>query len=150
QDLVEDLRANGGTNYEDALNEAMDAWGDPGKLVGDNVQNVSYFFSDGEPVNGDVERDQQGDWEEFLSHNGINSYAIGLGPDPKKSNLNPIAHDPANPDGSDRTNTIVVEDLNELDGIVQDTIVAPVSGDLVASGDIGADVNGAHIASITI
>jgi hypothetical protein len=35
------------TNYDDALNEAIKAFGDTGKLA--NAQNVSYFMSDGLP-----------------------------------------------------------------------------------------------------
>lgn len=51
--IIADLTASGATNYDAALAKAMSAFVVPtGKLVGADVQNVSYFLSDGEPTLG--------------------------------------------------------------------------------------------------
>ncbi len=147
--LVNALSSSGGTNYEDAIDQAMQAWddSDSGKLAGDHVQNVSYFFTDGEPENGAVDSNQQKDWEDFLDANGINSYGIGLGEDATGQYIDPISYNPDNPNAN---NTILVDDLNDLNAAIQDTVVAPVSGDVSVSGNIGADVEGAFISTITV
>ena len=44
------LRACGETNYDDALADAIAAFGSAGKIAG--AQNVSYFLSDGDPTTG--------------------------------------------------------------------------------------------------
>ncbi len=48
--LLANVQANGGTNYDEALADAMAAFGAGGKISG--AQNVSYFLSDGKPTYG--------------------------------------------------------------------------------------------------
>ncbi|SEK07395.1 type I secretion C-terminal target domain-containing protein, partial [Achromobacter sp. NFACC18-2] len=147
--LVEGLSYGGGTNYEAALNTAMTAWNNSGtgKLEGANVQNISYFFTDGNPENGPVYAAQQATWEKFLSDNHINSYGIGLGTNASGTYIDPVSYNPDKPQDS---NTIIVKDLNGLDTAIADTIAPPITGDISAGGTLGADLAGARITQLVI
>ncbi len=166
--LLLDLNDNGWTNYDDALNDAINAFGQTGAIS--NAQNISYFMSDGEPNNNDVtnaanvpdgnnnlgggagiDSDEQNDWEQFLSANNINSFALGMGTSVSATSLNPIAYDGitnTDPVG----NTIIVSDLALLESVLVSTIaVSPVQGVLINGGlsaQTGAD--GGLLESITI
>ncbi|WP_447918950.1 retention module-containing protein [Achromobacter aegrifaciens] len=148
--LVDGLSASGGTNYQTALDTAMNAWNNSGagKLEGGNVQNISYFFTDGEPdSNRSINSTQQAAWEKFLTDNHINSYGIGLGTGATGGYIDPISYNPDRPaDG----NTILVKDLNGLDTAIEGTIASPITGDISAGGTLGADLNGARITQLVI
>ena len=148
--LVAKLEYGGSTNYQDALNTAMSAWNNAGsgKLDGSNVQNISYFFTDGEPDwNRSVGSTQQATWEKFLTDNHINSYGIGLGTNATGSYIDPISY---NPDAPSNSNTILVKDLNGLDAAIEGTIAPPITGDIAAGGTLGADLDGARITQLVI
>ncbi|TQJ93650.1 retention module-containing protein [Achromobacter sp. SLBN-14] len=147
--LVDGLSYGGGTNYEAALNTAMTAWNNSGtgKLEGANVQNISYFFTDGNPENGPVYAPQQATWEKFLTDNQINSYGIGLGTSATGTYIDPVSYNPSKPQDS---NTIIVKDLNGLDTAISDTIAPPIVGDISAGGTLGADLAGARITQLVI
>ncbi|ASC68645.1 hypothetical protein B9P52_00005 [Achromobacter denitrificans] len=148
--LVAKLEADGGTNYQEALNTAMNAWNNSGagKLEGANVQNISYFFTDGEPDwNRSVGSTQQTAWEKFLTDNHINSYGIGLGTGATGGYIDPISY---NPDAPASGNTILVKDLNGLDAAIEGTIAPPITGDIAAGGTLGADLAGARITQLVI
>ncbi|MFD4839916.1 retention module-containing protein [Achromobacter sp. NPDC058515] len=147
--LVDGLSYGGGTNYEAALNAAMNAWNNSGtgKLEGANVQNISYFFTDGNPENGPVYAEQQAIWEKFLADNHINSYGIGLGTSATGTYIDPVSYNPNKPADS---NTIIVKNLNGLDTAIADTIAPPITGDISTGGTLGADLNGARITQLVI
>jgi|GEM_PF-1891927 len=147
--LVDGLSYGGGTNYEAALNAAMTAWNNSGtgKLEGASVQNISYFFTDGNPENGPVYAAQQATWEKFLTDNQINSYGIGLGTAATGTYIDPVSYNPSKPQDS---NTIIVKDLNGLDTAISDTIAPPIVGDIAAGGTLGADLAGARITQLVI
>ncbi|WP_334167847.1 type I secretion C-terminal target domain-containing protein [Achromobacter mucicolens] len=147
--LVDGLSYGGGTNYEAALNTAMTAWNNSGtgKLEGANVQNISYFFTDGNPENGPVYATQQATWEKFLTDNQINSYGIGLGTNATGTYIDPVSYNPSKPQDS---NTIIVKNLNGLDTAISDTIAPPIVGDISAGGTLGADLAGARITQLVI
>jgi Mg-chelatase subunit ChlD len=142
------LSANGSTYYDSALTEAMNIFGDAGKLSGSGTQNVSYFLSDGVPTeNHAVGSTQQNTWESFLTTNNIISFALGISDSPTTTDLNPIAFDPAS--GTQLADTpIIVSDLNDL----ADTLVftaSSASGSLLSGANsFGAD--GGHVQSITV
>ena len=48
--LLATLTASGGTNYDEALGDAINLYGAAGKLATTATQNVSYFLSDGQPT----------------------------------------------------------------------------------------------------
>ncbi|WP_177340851.1 type I secretion C-terminal target domain-containing protein [Comamonas thiooxydans] len=148
--FVNGLYADGGTNYQDALTKAMAAWNNSGtgKLEGNNVQNISYFFTDGEPdSNRSVGSTQQAAWEKFLTDNHINSYGIGLGTGATGGYIDPISYNPDRPADS---NTILVKNLNGLDAAIDGTIAPPINGDIAAGGTLGADLSGARITQLLI
>ncbi|MFF7710631.1 VWA domain-containing protein, partial [Pseudomonas sp. NPDC007930] len=162
---VASLSASGGTNYDYALDKASDVWSAEGKLAG--AQNVSYFFSDGNPTlsdsnplpsdvqNGRTTQPELGDgiseseqlaWEGFLRDHDIKSYAVGLGKNVAATYLEPIAYD-----GSQNTDlpAKVVTNLADLPAALISTVTGdPVSGTLVGEGGFGAD--GGHVQSITL
>ncbi|MGK4340694.1 retention module-containing protein [Ectopseudomonas oleovorans] len=162
---------NGSTNYDDALIKAMNAYDSSGKLTGAEVQNVSYFLSDGQPtlsnanpgsnnsgsqynpeLGDGIGTGEEADWIAFLTARGIKSYALGmgLGSDLDKTLLNPIAYD-----GQTGVNTdgILVSNLNQLNDTLQGTVTGTViSGNLISEGSngFGADGPGLQpIAAIT-
>ncbi len=164
QDELDGLSANGNTNYDAALLEAMDIFTHSGKLTGSGVQNVSYFLSDGEPTTGTdwplvpgtntdsgIQSLEQAYWESFLTTNNIVSFALGISNvtnvAPLTANLHPIAFDPASGDQLADT-PIIVDDLNDLDDTLVST-ASSASGSLLSEGNsFGAD--GGYVKSITV
>ncbi|MBH3414149.1 Ig-like domain-containing protein, partial [Pseudomonas putida] len=134
--IVSGLQAGGSTYYDSAATAAQTAFAQNGKLAG--AQNVSYFFSDGEPSSGHaMTASRETSWETFLDSNGIKSYAIGLGQDVNAGNLNPLAYD-----GSSHTDTnaVIVNDFNQLYGVLSGTVQgSPITGSLLSDGTFGAD-----------
>ena len=151
--IILDLSASGNTNYDDALNDAINAFAQSGEIPG--AQNISYFMSDGEPnensvsnpatiPGGDndlgggdgIQSDEESDWIRFLEANNIKSFSLGMGTGVDEDELDPIAYD-----GVEAVNTdsIVVSDFADLQATLIGTIdVPPLSGNLI-KGDAGAD-----------
>ncbi|GAA0776884.1 hypothetical protein GCM10009108_11680 [Castellaniella ginsengisoli] len=157
QTVVSNLSTSGNTDYDAALRVAQAHWGDSGSLSGANVQNVAYFFSDGEPNETDgtgsvgIDAGEQGAWEAFLASNQINAFAIGLGDSSSLSSLQPIGYDPDADSHPADQNTIRVTDYSQLNSTVLGLVQTPVSGDVTAAGTlIGADVDNAYIQSVTV
>lgn len=167
--LLQAVVASGGTNYDFALAAAEDAFISDGKL--DGAQNVSYFFSDGNPTlsstnptrpedgginNGaNVELDlgdgidamEEAAWLSFLQTHQINSYAIGLGADLNSFFLDPLAYD--GQAAVDR-DAVVVTEWAQLPAVLTGTLKQVASGSLLSSDpQLGAD-GYAHIASVTV
>ncbi|WP_270672189.1 retention module-containing protein [Aeromonas sp. QDB17] len=172
------LSANGNTNYDAALINAITAFGQTGtsggKLTGSDVQNVAYFLSDGLPntPSGDagissdngtatdwptLYNDTSGNnnnaseeqtWINFLKANQIQSYALGMGTGVTASALNPIAYDGRV--GGGNTNAIEVTDMGQLtQTLVSLAQASPLLGNLTDnSGGYGAD--GGYVRSLTI
>ncbi|WP_322978177.1 retention module-containing protein [Pseudomonas sp. C11] len=151
---------DGSTNYDDALIKAMNAFGSSGKLVGSDVQNVSYFLSDGQPTlsnsgasnnDGGQYNPELGDgidsveekaWTDFLNANDIKSYALGmgLGSSQDKTLLNPIAYDGK---AGANTDAILVSNLNQLNDTLQGTVSGTViSGNVISEGSNGFGADG--------
>jgi VCBS repeat-containing protein len=146
---LEALSANGSTNYDEALDEAMSIFGHTtGKLSGTGVQNVSYFLSDGEPSPGhSVGETQRESWETFLTDNDIVSYALGISnaaPDPQ--NLAPIGYD-----GASETDLapVIVDDLNDLTDTLVST-ASSASGSLLSGANSFGGDGGGYVKSITV
>jgi hypothetical protein len=69
--FVDALDPSGGTDFDIALTNAITAWGQSGKI--DGATNVSLFVSDDNESITDA-----GDWQDFLTNEGILSLAVGL------------------------------------------------------------------------
>ena len=161
------LTTGGTTNYDGAIANAMSAFNDPGKIA--DAQNVSYFFSDGDPNRGDgssnvlsnvgskfgidsgIQAVEEGTWKNFLNTNQIKSYAIGMGSGiTDVSYLDPIAYDGQ---AQKDTGGVVVTQLSDLDGVLANTVSILtgqlLSGNLLAAhSGVGAD--GGYVKSITV
>ncbi|MBC7162525.1 MAG: VWA domain-containing protein, partial [Immundisolibacter sp.] len=172
RDVILGLNADGATNYDDALKDAMSAYTDSGKIV--DANNVAYFVSDGQPTisnsnpnqGGSVTNPELGDgigneginandnevsqqeWQAFLNANNITAYAIGLGSGVSEGYLDPVAYDGAQHQDS---NSIVVTDLNALIPTLVATVsIAPVTGNLVNGGTATFGADGGFIKSIVV
>ena len=172
RNVIIGLSADGGTNYDDALKDAMSAYTDGGKIAGAN--NVAYFVSDGQPTisnshpnqNGSVMNPEYGDgigeeginasdkevsrqeWEAFLNDHDITAYAIGMGTGVSSGNLAPVAYDGA---AGDQIDPIVVTDLNDLIPTLVATVAAsPISGNVASDAGNGFGADGGHLKSITV
>lgn len=134
--LIAGLSPGGSTYYDSAATKAQEAFATSGKLAG--AQNISYFFSDGEPTNGHaMTAPREATWESFLDANGVKSYAIGMGSGVNEGNLNPLAYDGTS---HTDTNSVVVTDLSQLSAVLSGTVQgAPITGSLMSGGDFGAD-----------
>lgn len=160
--IILGLTAGGNTNYDDALNDAINAFALGGKL-GDG-QNISYFMSDGEPNSNNVsnsatvpdgnnnlgggsgiDSDEEDDWIDFLELNNINSFSLGMGTGVDEDELDPIAYDGVEEVDTD---SIVVSDFADLQATLIGTIdVPPLSGNLI---DGGAGADEGWIYSVTV
>ena len=143
---IDALVANGNTNYDAALNTAMTAFSDAGRLA--NGTNVSFFFSDGIPTEPagsfGISPTEAGVWHTFLNANGIKSYAIGLGTGLSTTQLEPIA--------TIGTAPTLVASVSGLTAAL-DAIVPKASGTLLTGGilaNVGADGSSMAIKTITI
>lgn len=166
------LDQQGFTNYDAALQAAMDAFGTQGKLAG--AQNVAYFLSDGnpslsslypqtgitpkgvqngttQPALGDgIDADEEGRWVAFLDANHIKAQAVGLGPDVSATFLNPIAHDGQARSGLDG---VVASDFAALPGLLDAFTPDVVTGTLVPTISSGAVIGADgfdRVASISV
>jgi VCBS repeat-containing protein len=156
---LEGVTPSGHTNYDAAIQAAMNGidWStSAGALSG--ATNSAYFFSDGNPnVSTNPGDSQDGlngtqlqQWISYLTANGVNAYAVGLGVDPntpQSAEIDAVAYD-----GATKTDTgaILVSQPDALDAAVLATIPIGSTGDLVGQlgGKFGAD--GGHVNSITI
>ncbi|WP_442778550.1 VCBS domain-containing protein [Cobetia sp. L2A1] len=157
-DILDDLVADGVTNYDSALAAAMENYSQDGAL--ENAQSISYFFSDGSPNYGDGDSSQldvlvgntvyysdrgispqeEEIWTDFLVENGVKSYAIGLGEGVTESNLDPIAYDGSAVENLDST---VVTNFSDLDDSLADTVQGAVSGQLITGSSVDGSLLGA-------
>ncbi|MDO6469895.1 cadherin-like domain-containing protein, partial [Neptunomonas phycophila] len=163
--------ATGGTNYDEALGDAINAFDSNGKIT--EAQNISYFFSDGLPTfgagnnssltgnrngtgynqNGNdtgISANEEATWTNFLNTNQVKSFAIGMG-----EGINDVSYlDPIAYDGQASVNLggTIVSSFDELDDVLAGTVISPISGKLVEgallSESLGAD--GGYVRSVTV
>ncbi|MBP9684551.1 MAG: type I secretion C-terminal target domain-containing protein, partial [Rhodoferax sp.] len=148
KNLVNAMTLGNGTNYDAGINTARTAFATGGKISG--AQNVTYFFSDGEPMGDGIAGNEITTWTDFLNANQINSFAYGVGTGANRTSLDPIAYN-----GIDHVDTlgVVVADATQLPPVLRDSSVTPttgnlVSGSLAGSASFGAD--GGYLNTITI
>ncbi|MFQ2676864.1 retention module-containing protein [Aeromonas caviae] len=173
--IILGLTPTDSTNYDDALNEAIKAFGDTGKFA--NAQNVSYFMSDGLPnasslsgtpatvpdgnnslgggngIDGDgtTLSGETKDWADFLTANNINSYALGMGSGATQSALDPIAYNGVSGASPANTTAVVVTDFSQLTATLLSTVVAPpLAGQLINGVAASAGADGGWLNAITV
>ncbi|ENM3811260.1 VWA domain-containing protein, partial [Vibrio cholerae] len=165
KNYINALSANGGTDYDDAIKLAQESWSgtiNDQPLIG--ATNVSYFLSDGVPTgyedilspspgnHNSISKSELSSWISHLQKNKVTSHAYGIGmgmgdSDPLDE-LDKVAYDGhLNLD----TNGVVVPDITKLLPILLQSVIQPIGGNLLNSGDgygIGAD--GGVISEISI
>ncbi len=164
--LMATLKACGATNYDDALADAIAAFGSAGKIAG--AQNVSYFLSDGNPTMGSggialaggsessgsdtgIQAAEEKSWTTFLASNRVNSFALGMGSDiTDASALHPVAYD-----GRSQTNTAatVVSSYADLGTVLGNTTSGVACGKLFGAATAGSGLLGAdagHVNSFSV
>ena len=154
--------SNDASNYDAALLAARAAYADAGRLA--TAQNVSYFFSDGEPtidssghpfnypgqydpfLGDGIDRSEEAQWRAFLEQNDITSQAVGVGPRSFviPNPLNPIAWDGA---AEADLNAYWIGDYNEMACV----FAATVGGATTLDGSLGGfGADGGHVAVVEI
>ncbi|WP_337227345.1 Ig-like domain-containing protein [Vibrio cholerae] len=163
KNYINALSANGGTDYDDAIKLAQESWS--GTINGQPLSgatNVSYFLSDGVPEGYDwelknsqwvqnqntIETNELSSWISHIQTNKVTSLAYGMGNSVPQGELDKVAYDGhLNLD----TNAVVVPDVTKLPPILLQSVIQPIGGNLLNSGDgygIGAD--GGVISEISI
>ncbi|MFH1871359.1 MAG: Ig-like domain-containing protein [Pseudomonadota bacterium] len=147
---INSLTANGGTNYEDALNLTKTAL-DTTTLGG---EEIVYFMSDGNPTSGNtVDPVGATGYDTYVNSNGVRSFAVGIGTGiTNLVPLNGIHNVDADGDGV-KDDAILVPDINKLDEELLATVPTGYGGNVVAGSGIrgvsfGAD--GGYIQSISL
>jgi uncharacterized protein YegL len=143
KNIMAALEANqGGTNYNNALVEAMNAYAKSGKMTGADVQNVSYFLSDGLP-NNPITTTNETNWVNFLNNNNVLSQAIGI----NAAAMNPIAYDGISHSDIDATQISSLEDLNST--LAATVPLQPLLGNLSGSLSSTFGADGGFVKSFT-
>ncbi|QEX22456.1 aggregation factor core protein MAFp3, isoform C [Hypericibacter adhaerens] len=161
--FINSLAASGSTNYDAALQQAIQAYTNAGKIdpVGNPqpVQNVAYFISDGDPTAGGawpsipgdtsdngINANEEAAWIQFLKDNDINSYAIGIGTGITVSNLNPVAYNGA---VESNTNGAQVSDLSQLAQFLTTAAQNNINGNVMSDNGTKIGADGGYVKSIT-
>jgi Ca2+-binding RTX toxin-like protein len=145
----------GGTNYVDATAEiqAQLATDLAAQLPADDVENISYFISDGE-ANAGTSPIGSG-YIEFVNGNSIESYSVGIGSSlpGDLSDLNYIHNiDSLGRGGGYVDDALIVTDVSQLESELLSTVPTAFGGNITANGSIsnvlfGAD--GGYVESFT-
>jgi VCBS repeat-containing protein len=157
----------GSTNYDLALGEAMDEYGNSVRPVTPpapaNHQNLVYFLSDGAPNDGGGINEEgidagnnpgvisRQEWEAFVTANNITHvFAIGMGDGVNVGNLEPVAYPntDTNPPIGDEDHVVVIPtanltDLTETLDNLLGTVIPPSVGNALTNDDAGSDGYGA-------
>jgi hypothetical protein len=133
----------GGTNYVDATDEiqAQLAADIASQDPADDVQNISYFISDGESGSSPI----GSGYIEFVNDNSIDSYAVGIGSSlpTDLSDLNYIHNiDALGRGGGFVDAALIVADVSELESELLSTVPTAFGGTITASGSISNVVFG--------
>jgi T1SS-143 domain-containing protein len=161
-----------GTNYDEALGDAITAFSSVGKLA--SGQNVSYFLSDGAPTYGSgttneltpagqspgtpatngnggsqtgssdtgIQAAEETLWKNFLVANDIDSFALGVG---GVTAAQRVYLDPIafNGRSEEDRNGVVVTAFSQLDAVLAKTVPTPLSGNLLSGSFLSAGGAGA-------
>ncbi|WP_099426180.1 Ig-like domain-containing protein, partial [Vibrio splendidus] len=134
-DVIDNLSAGGGTYYDTALDAAMGHWDDSGKVDG-NPSNITYFLSDGSPNSGGtLSASEKTEWEDFVDAKDITALAYGMGEAVPISYLEDIAYNGVT---DSEIGAVVVPDITQLPPIILQSVVDPISGEVVNDGSNGS------------
>ncbi len=147
---INGFTADGGTNYDEALLDVEAAMAS--EQVPASDQLISYFVSDGNPTFGMADNDNNGTYEtrtgngsatqgvtddianRFKALPFTETYSVGIGSSALIPYLSEIAID-------GNADVIIVENANDLDATLQNSVSSSVSGNV--TDNIDYDVDGA-------
>ena len=147
---------NDGTSYVDptAMIEAVFTDDISTQVAADNVQNISYFLSDGAITRDTTVDLQSNGFDTYVNDNSIDSYAVGIGTGLPSdlSDLNYI-HNIDSIGSGTVDDALIISDVAQLESELLATVPTAFGGNITASGSIenvqfGAD--GGYVQSITI
>jgi Ca2+-binding RTX toxin-like protein len=152
---LNNVTPGGGTNYIDATDEIeTQLTTDVGlQDPADNVQNISYFITDG--ANGGATPIGSG-YFEFVNDNSIDSYAVGIGSSlpGDLSDLNYIHNIDSLGRGDGFVDeALIVADVSELASELLSTVPTAFGGSITASGSVSNVVfggDGGYVQSMTV
>uniref|UniRef100_UPI003B9F2DC2 Ig-like domain-containing protein n=1 Tax=Aeromonas veronii TaxID=654 RepID=UPI003B9F2DC2 len=150
KNIISQLKADGSTDYDNALKLAQNSWGgsNSGRLNG--ATNVSYFLSDGQPNTTDkIDEAEEKSWIDHLNKNNVTALAYGMGErDLDVEQLNRVAHDGyLKVDG----NAVIVPDVTKLPPILLQSVVQPIGGNLLSSVEgYGVGADGGFVSQLTV
>ncbi|MBJ7592390.1 retention module-containing protein [Aeromonas veronii] len=149
KNIISQLKADGSTDYDDALKLAQNSWGgsNSGRLNG--ATNVSYFLSDGQPnPNDEIDKFEEQTWTEHLHKNKVTALSYGMGDNVPASHLDKVAFDGyLNVDG----NAVIVPDVTKLPPILLQSVVQPIGGNLLSGSDgFGVGADGGFVSQLTV
>ncbi|QJW83502.1 VWA domain-containing protein [Ramlibacter terrae] len=156
---IDAMTGSGGTNYQDGLQKAMDAF--TGDAAFNSVANSKavYFLSDGAPSAGDITdpgapvAEGGNGYSTYIAANGIRSYGVGTGNSIyNPTELNNIHNVDADKSG-EKDLAILVPDVNALDEALRSTVPTAFGGSVTGTGGVqnvafGAD--GGYVSSLTL
>ncbi|HLD10003.1 MAG TPA: vWA domain-containing protein, partial [Methylophilaceae bacterium] len=148
---VNALALGGGTNYEDALIDAMTAFTMDG-AVNTAENNTIYFISDGVPTSGDTtDPAASTGYRTYVNTNGIKSYAIGIASDiSNPTELNNIHNIDSDVSGV-KDAAIIVTDVGRLDDVLLASVPTAFGGSVAgstASSSLNFGADGGYISSL--
>ena len=146
----------GGTNYVDATDEIETQLTTDisAQNPADEVQNISYFISDG-AANAGTSPIGSG-YIEFANANSIDSYSVGIGSSlpGDLSDLNYIHNiDSLGRGGGHVDDALIVADVSELESELLSTVPTAFGGSITASGSISNVIfggDGGYVQGITV
>ena len=144
QTALNALIADGGTDYVNALTQVQTELTNDiaSQNPADDVQNISYFVSDGVSSSSPV----GGGFDTFVNGSSVDSFAVGIGPGLAGGsadldfihNVDSLAQGGANPDGA-----IIVADITELEAELLNTVPTAFGGNITVDGSVQNIVFGA-------
>ena len=148
------LTAGGGTDYVDALTQVETELTNDiaAQNPADEVQNISYFVSDGVSTSSPV----GGGFDTFVNSNDIDSFAVGIGPGLAAGSVDlDFIHnvDSLSQGGGASDGAIIVADINQLEAELLNTVPTAFGGNITVNGSVqniafGAD--GGFVESIVM
>ena len=137
----------GNTNYEAALTQVITSMG----AVNTLENNTVYFISDGVPSAGDITDPAANGYRNFITTNGIKSYAIGIASDiANPTELNNI-HNVDSDNSGVKDAAIIVTNVATLDDVLLASVPTSFGGSVAgstASSSLNFGADGGYISSL--
>jgi len=137
----------GGTNYQAGLDAARAAFG----TVDPTRSNAAYFLSDGVPNGGNTATGTT-NYNNFVTANNIDSYAVGIGTGLASTAPLDNIHNIDGDGNGVKDSAIVVPDLNQLGAELLSTVPPAYGGNVVSNGSSGTvlGADGGFVQTVTM